>query len=199
MSDHPKFGLLRNILKALGLSDEAVTELLDWIAALLATHQKEPAASVFGFPYRLRDDFLSPAEHSFFQVLAGVVGTDIYICPKVSLKDVFYAATRDGSEYRTATNRIDRKHVDFLLCQVPTMMTLVGIELDDRSHTQPDRQERDDFVNQVFAAAGLALVHVPVQRSYAPHELAALLQPHLQPASVMASPASSAQEPPAPM
>ncbi len=208
MAEQPKFGFLRNILKALGLSDEAVTELLDWIAALLATDQKEQAATAPSFPYRLRDDFLSPAERSFLQVLAGVVGSDAFICPKVSLNDIFYAATNDPGEYRVATNKIDRKHVDFLLCQPSTMTPLVGIELDDKSHARPDRQARDHFVNQVYAAAGLTLLHVPAQRGYAPHELAALLRPHLHladagdppPAPVNAPvPVTSAAEPHAPL
>jgi len=33
-------------------------------------------------PYRLRDDFLSPAEASFYQVLKSVVGSGLVICPR---------------------------------------------------------------------------------------------------------------------
>src|SRR5687768_13442484 len=36
-------------------------------------------------------------------------------------------------------NRIDRKHVDFLLCHSEMMKPLVGLELDDQSHGRPDR------------------------------------------------------------
>ena len=208
MADQPRFGLLRTILKTLGLSDEAVTELLDWIAVLLATEGKEKAASTPSFPYRLRDDFLTPAERSFFHVLRSVVETDVLICPKVSLGDVFYAATRDPSEHRVATNKIDRKHVDFLLCHAQTMTPVMGIELDDKSHARPDRQERDRFVDQVFAAAGLSLLRVSAQRGYVPHELAALLRPYLnlaEPASLVrpsidtSAKTSSVEEPQPPL
>jgi len=39
-------------------------------------------------------------------------------------------------------------------------------QLDDKSHQRKDRQERDAFVDEVFKAAGLPLVHIPVQRTY---------------------------------
>ncbi|MFO7323096.1 MAG: topoisomerase DNA-binding C4 zinc finger domain-containing protein [Chloroflexota bacterium] len=48
-----------------------------------------------------------------------------------------------------------------------------------KSHERPDRRERDAFVDGVFAAAKLPLLHVPVRRSYAMAELEALLAPHL--------------------
>lgn len=55
-------------------------------------------------------------------------------------------------------NRISRKHVDFLLCDSQTMRPRVGVELDDSSHAREDRQTRDALVQQVFDAAGLALL-----------------------------------------
>jgi hypothetical protein len=72
---------------------------------------------------------------------------------KVALGDVFYVKKGDDlSRYRIYTNKIDRKHVDFLLCDSTTMQPLIGIELDDKSHERPDRRERDIFVDGVFAA-----------------------------------------------
>lgn len=59
------------------------------------------------------------------------------------------------------------------------MQPLVAIELDDKSHARPDRQERDAFVNEVFAAAGLGLLHIPVKHTYIPEELRTELAPYL--------------------
>lgn len=54
------------------------------------------------------------------------------ISPKVGLDDVFYVAqARDQISY---WNKINRKHVDFLLCDPMTMRPVAGIELDDASH-----------------------------------------------------------------
>jgi len=74
------------------------------------------------------------------------------------------------------------------------MRPLVGVELDDRSHQSPRRQERDQFVDQVFEVAGLPLVRVPLRSSYSVAELTALLAPHVGGVEVMAH-ASPAVEP----
>jgi hypothetical protein len=125
-------------------------------------------------PYRLRDDFLSSAEASFFRVLKTMLGDQLIICPKVSLAELFFVA--GGEAYRAYQNKIDRKRIDFLLCDPKTLKPVLAIELDDASHERPDRQERDAFVEEVFATAQLPLVRVPAQRAYNTHELIALFQ-----------------------
>jgi hypothetical protein len=61
------------------------------------------------------------------------------------------------------------------------MQPLLGIELDDASHQRKDRQERDAFVDQVFAAAGLPLLHIKAARGYQPNELTAQIETTLHP------------------
>ncbi|HRW50892.1 MAG TPA: DUF2726 domain-containing protein [Caldilinea sp.] len=174
MSSQGKFSVLRSILRTLGLSQEAVDEIVDRIVDFLSADEPS-AADKEVYPYALRDDFLSPAELSFYRVLATVVDPEIRICTKVALGDLFYAKIKDSSDWRRYTNKIDRKHVDFLLCDGQTMRPLAGIELDDSSHRREDRQARDHFVNRVFATAALPLIRVPARRGYAPVELRAVL------------------------
>jgi hypothetical protein len=155
MDDMEKPGCLAVVLRALGLAP------------------KFTAPDVLA--YHMRDDFLSPVELNFFRVLRTAVSDWAVICPKVSLGDLFYA---ESGEHRTNVglrNRIARKHVDFLLCDPQSMRPLVGIELDDASHQRPSRQERDRFVEQVFAAAGLPLLREPARVSYSPRQLSAAL------------------------
>ena len=123
---------------------------------------------------------MSPAELSFYSVLRTVVGDQASICVKVGLSDLFYVPRNDASDFRTYTNKIDRKHVDFVLCDPMTMRSLVGIELDDRSHQRQDRQERDQFVDQVFEAAHLPLLHLPVKRAYETSDLANQILPFIK-------------------
>jgi hypothetical protein len=179
MADQAKFGILRRILRTLGLSEATTDDLIEWISASLAADQSTKGIATPHYPYRRRDEFLSPAERSFFGVLNQVVGISTLICPKVNLADLFYVPSRDASEYRVYTNKIDRKHVDFVLCDPMTLMPILGIELDDRSHQRADRQQRDHLVDNVFAAAGLPLVRVPVKRGYAVQEIAELLHDYL--------------------
>jgi hypothetical protein len=126
-------------------------------------------------PYRLRDDFLSPAEFSFYKVLSSLVGTQLTIQSKVRLADVFFVAR--PNENVSYFNRIAQKHLDFLVCDSVTMKPLFGIELDDASHKRNDRQERDEFVESVCKVAGLPLLRFPVQREYNSREIAAQIAP----------------------
>jgi predicted RNA-binding Zn-ribbon protein involved in translation (DUF1610 family) len=177
MQSQNKFSLLRSILRALGLSQEAADDIVDRVLDFLSgDNAKDQEAK---YPYALRDDFLSPAELNFYRVLASVVSPDLTICTKVSLGDLFYAKTQDASAWRIYTNKIDRKHVDFLLCNSQTMRPQAGIELDDSSHRRADRQSRDEFVNRVFETAGLPLLRVPAKRSYASNELCMLIERQL--------------------
>jgi hypothetical protein len=77
-------------------------------------------------------------------------------------------------------NFIAAKHVDFLLCRADNMKPLLGIELDDASHAQARREERDQFVEQVFADAGLPLARLPVQREYNANAIGQMLEEYLE-------------------
>jgi predicted RNA-binding Zn-ribbon protein involved in translation (DUF1610 family) len=177
MSSPEKFKLLRSILNALGLSKEAVDDIIERISDLLSEKDEKTTGKI-EYPYHIRDDFLSPAELSFYLVLKSQVSDWALVFPKVALRDLFYAKTSDNSKYRTYTNKIDRKHVDFLLCDPTAVRPIVGIELDDKSHQRQDRKERDEFVEKVFQAAKLPLVRVPAKRAYTAAELDALLKPY---------------------
>jgi len=150
--------------------------------------RKQPEPQPDSLPYRLRDDFLSPAELSFYRVLAPLLGTEYVLQSKVRLADVFFVAR--PNENPGYFNRIAQRHVDFVVCEAKTMRPRLGIELDDASHARSDRQERDAFVESVFAATELPLLHFPVQREYNPREVAARIATILQPAAAAAEPAA---------
>lgn len=178
MTERKQFSLLRSLLLALGLSEEAVNDVVDWILDLLAGDDPKQDAAI-EYPYRLSSALLSAAELSFYTALAQSVADRAAITFKVSLGDLFRVESRDQSKYRSYRNKIDRKHIDFLLCDPKSLQPLLGIELDDSSHQRRDRAERDAFVDRVFEAAGLPLLHIAVRRSYNPAELAALISPYL--------------------
>ena len=173
-----KLSFLRTILKPLGLSDDSIDKTIDFISDLLF-EKEETSSSSIEYPYHLIDEFASPAELNFFLNLKAVVGDSAQIFSKVKLSDLFYAKAGDYGKNRSYTNRIDRKHVDFLLCDPKTLKPILGIELDDNSHQRADRQARDDFVNRVFEAAKLPLMHISVQRGYSQSELKTKLSSYI--------------------
>jgi very-short-patch-repair endonuclease len=146
---------------------------LSVIFPFLKRSQKETTSNAL--PYRLRDDFLSPAEFSFYKILASLVGARLTIQSKVRLADIFFVAR--PNENVAYFNKIAQKHLDFLVCDSVTMKPVFGIELDDASHRQNNRQERDDFVEKVCRVAGLPLLRLPVQQEYNPREIAAQIAP----------------------
>ena len=145
-------------------------QMMQWLGLQAGAGKKGP------LPYRANDRLLSDAELSFYHVLRQAAGSWATICPQVSLANLFRITTRDHGERTTYRNKIDRKRVDFVLCDPETMRPLLSIELDDASHRRARRQERDVFVDQVFAAGGLPLYRAPARRAYQVGELAAALR-----------------------
>ena len=125
-------------------------------------------------PYRLTQKFLSPAELSFYKVVKQVVPAEFVIMAKPRILDVLYVPKRTKGKW-AFENKIRSKHFDFVICDAQTMTPRLVIELDDKSHQRTDRQERDTFVNNATAAAGLHMMHVAVRASYVPSELRTLI------------------------
>ena len=124
--------------------------------------------------YYLRKSLFTPAERSFLGVLEPALPPGVRVFGKVRLEDIFGVVKGlDASESQSARNRINRKHVDFLLVRANDLAPLAAIELDDSSHEEEDRQRRDAFVDSAFASAKLPLLHVAVQKSYNPAEVKA--------------------------
>lgn len=123
------------------------------------------------YPYQRKDCLLTNAERAFFSVLEGAVAAEYRIFAMVRLADLIFV--RGGTERRqSADNRIRSKHIDFVLCSRDVVRPLLAVELDDSSHKQKKRQERDAFLDSALAAAGLPILHVPVRSGYDAAKLA---------------------------
>lgn len=123
----------------------------------------EPAHPEIGM-MKGNSHLLTPAELAFHSVLEPLVRSSCAISTKVRLADLF--SVTPGRGQQAAFNRISRKHIDFVLTEPATSRILCAIELDDSSHSRPDRIERDDFVNELFAAHGMPLLRVPFAWTY---------------------------------
>ncbi len=156
----------------------ATTEKQGCLSILLPFLRPKDKSAAEILPYRLRDDFLSPAEFSFYKVLSAILGTRFVIQSKVRLADIFFVSR--PNENVAYFNKIAQRHLDFLICDTVTMKPLLGIELDDSSHQRNKRQGRDEFVEKVFQVARLPLLRFPVQREYSSREIAAQITPFLK-------------------
>ncbi|HUE76072.1 MAG TPA: DUF2726 domain-containing protein [Chloroflexota bacterium] len=127
-------------------------------------------------PYRKVESLLTPAERAFYAVLLRAAESERrQVFAKVRLADLFWLPG-DVADRLIHQNRINQKHVDFVLCDARQLAPLLAIELDDSSHQRSDRRQRDRFVNEACAVAGLPMLRVPVQSRYDERELAALIR-----------------------
>jgi len=117
-------------------------------------------------------NLLSNGEFAFFQALERAVGRGYRIAIKVRLGDLIAVRGWD-SESVTVRNKIQQKHVDFVICTVLRVQPVLVIELDDASHDSPDRIARDNSLDGMLEQAGIPVIHWPCQRKYDAGRLAA--------------------------
>lgn len=144
-----------------------------FIAARL---KNQSASSSEGVPYEPRQKLFSPAERNFFGVLEQAVAGQFRVMGKIRLGDLIQPAKGFSRSQRTsAWNRIQQKHVDFVLCQPDTLSVAGVVELDDASHESKDRSDRDAFVDMVLSTAGIPIVHFTARKGYSLQEVTAKL------------------------
>ena len=82
---------------------------------------------------------------------------DLIICPKVRLLDII-EPRKGEKDYKSLFFKVQAKHVDFVICDKDLRIKAV-LELDDNSHDQKDRQNRDAFVDQILTSVGYKVIH----------------------------------------
>ncbi len=93
---------------------------------------------------------------------------------KICIKDLTVSKVKkvnNKSTWQKTFNRIQSKHVDFVACDSASLGVKFVIELDDKSHIQSKRQDRDEFIDKVFEAAEIPVFHFAAKRTYTIQEL----------------------------
>ncbi len=150
----------------------AAAFVLTVLIALVVARQLQSRRARKAYAYQRRRVLFTPAERSFFGVLDLAVGKDFRLFGKVRLGDLL--APQSGlnkSAQQVALNRINRKHLDFVLCNPNDLTVLCAIELNDKSHQH--RHGHDEFLAESCQGAGLPLVMFDTQQAYSPSEVSA--------------------------
>ncbi|MEQ3529229.1 DUF2726 domain-containing protein [Pseudoalteromonas sp. XMcav11-Q] len=125
------------------------------------------------FKYKQISELMSPAELSFYHVLVSVIGSKAVIFSKVRVADVLKPdVSGDRSLWQKSFNAISSKHFDYVLCDPQTSKVIAAIELNDKSHKQKARQERDAFLEKACISADLKLYQFDAKRAYKIEEVA---------------------------
>ena len=86
---------------------------------------------------------------------------NFHIISKVRLADLVEVDKGlDYSERQTYFNKIQNKHIDFVLCNPENFSVIALLELDDSSHDNPKSIENDKFKDDLCSKVGYKLVRV---------------------------------------
>jgi len=136
--------------------------------------KKEPPQDGLELQYTLKKSLLTSAEINFYKRLLEAVGGKLAVFAQVRIADVL--EVKKGANWNKLFPKIKAKHFDFVLCHPQTLQILAVIELDDSTHAQRKRQERDRFVNQICGVARLNLIRVTTSSKYDLKELRSKIQ-----------------------
>jgi hypothetical protein len=107
--------------------------------------------------YKYQKRFLmSVNEKAFYNELSVICKKlGFLLFSKVRLIDLIEPVSKDD---RGAKQHVIQKHVDFVLCHSSTLMPVLVIELDDKSHDSERRQQKDADKDKALESAGLPIL-----------------------------------------
>lgn len=159
------------IIGIMDLITDLIVKLFSVILNRNTTSKKLNTSNLEPPKYDLKPNLLTPPEISFSKVLQEVAGNRYQIVPQVQLSRIVNVHN-SNSHYTNYHdfNLIKAKSIDFVLFD--NNVPKVAIELDDNTHSLPERIKRDEFVNKVMAEIGLPIIHVPRSSIYDKEKLA---------------------------
>ena len=126
-------------------------------------------------PYERRPSLVTDTERHFFDSLQEAVDGRWAVFSMVRLADIIRVKPKTP-KWQSWQNKIQAKHIDFVICEWGTLEILLAIELDDRSHERADRIRRDKFVDGALSAADVPILRVKAAKSYKVGELRRSIQ-----------------------
>jgi hypothetical protein len=137
------------------------------LIAVLALANVKQTSRGDGLSFESRGPLFSPAERSFLGVLDQTLDGRYRVFGKVRLGDMVKPAKGlSNSKRATAQNKLNQKHIDFVVCSASNLAVVGVVELDDKSHGREDRVGRDLFVDQALAGANIPIAHFPAKKGY---------------------------------
>jgi len=134
----------------------------------------------YHYRYTPKPRLMTQAEQHLFDFLSQHFAAHFHLFPQIHLDTLFDHVIK-GQSWQGALSHIQRKSVDFVICDKQHMKPLMAIELDDHSHDRPDRVERDAAVEAIFNRVDLILLRIPSDWSQSADKLRARLDELLPP------------------
>lgn len=115
--------------------------------------------------YEKKNYLLTQKELKFYKLLKSITNKyNLNLFSQVALYEII--KSKNIKDF----NKIKSKTIDFVIADSNCQIKLC-IELDDSTHIQEKRQERDKFINELFKQLDIKLLRVPEQNFYNLEEL----------------------------
>ena len=122
-------------------------------------NQEEPKGEKITYPYTLNQPIFSQKEGYFYRDVRPIADKlGLIVFTKVRLADLL-TVPKGTKDYTKWFNRIKAKHVDFVFVDREYNIKLL-VEVDDPTHNRPDRQARDEAVDEMFRQVGMEVLHL---------------------------------------
>ena len=121
--------------------------------------EKEPQPIAYDVTKYRRKYLLTRHEWDFYKYLKPIADKlGLVVLAKIRMADLVETVADTNNDYYRGFGKVKAKHVDFALARPNNLYIELLIELDDSSHTEGN--ERDAFVESVYAAVGYKLLRV---------------------------------------
>lgn len=120
---------------------------------------EEPINGNVIYPYKLTQCIFSQKERYFYRDVKPIADKlGLIVFTKIRLADLLII-DKNQQDFNKWFNRIKAKHIDFIFVDNDYRIKML-VEIDDVTHNRPDRQARDDEVNEMFRQQGIEILHI---------------------------------------
>ncbi len=131
----------------------------------------------------LHKPLLTEQETHFYGAMRRALdGADCRVMAKVNLEDVISTgklSSKASLQFEKAKQKLDRKHVDFVVCRGDSLKVVAVARLDPVSRLRPLQRLMQSRVDEVLGAAGIPVVNFPGSGNYRDEEILDSLSQHL--------------------
>ena len=123
------------------------------------------------YRYYAKPYVMTSRENECFKILNEIFSSKWFVVPQVHLSALLDYRVK-GQNWNAAFRHINGKSVDFVLIGKESYKVICVIELDDSTHSKPDRIERDVEIERMFKEAKIPLARISKFESMTKPELA---------------------------
>ena len=123
------------------------------------------------YRYYAKSYVMTSRENECFKILNEIFSSKWFVVPQVHLSALLDYRVK-GQNWNAAFRHINGKSVDFVLIGKESYKVICAIELDDSTHSKPDRIERDVEIERMFKEARIPLARISKFESMTKPEIA---------------------------